>query len=267
MLGSLIVKPGDHPHLDDRDPADRLGLSGKTEAVREAASLVEELSILQNRLWAENRRSVLLVLQGMDAAGKDGTIRHVFSGVNPQGCSVVSFKAPNGDELAHDYLWRVCRALPRRGSIGIFNRSHYEDIVTARMLGVIDEREARRRCRQVREFERMLVEEGTAVVKVFLHISGVEQRRRLQERLDNPEKHWKFNQADLAVRAQWDGYHERYEAALWATSTKVAPWFVVPADRKWVRNVAVARLLVTALRQLNPQIPPGDPALDGIRME
>ncbi|MFN8036617.1 MAG: polyphosphate kinase 2 family protein [Acidimicrobiia bacterium] len=264
MPDELVVKPGEQPGLARRDPAATLGLDGKDAAAKETSSLIAELAVLHNRLWAERRRSLLLVLQGMDASGKDGTIRHVFTGLNPQGCSVVSFKAPNDEELAHDYLWRVHALVPRRGYIGIFNRSHYEDVVTARMIGVIDDDEADRRCRQIRDFERTLVEEGTTIVKVFLHVSRAEQARRLQERLDDPEKRWKFNRADLDVRAQWDAYHQRYESALHHTSTEHAPWHVVPADRKWVRNVAVARLLVHALRRMDPKVPPGDPGLDGL---
>jgi len=267
MLSTLIVEPGKPARLGSRDPADHLGLENRDQADEQTASLIDELSMLHNRLWAEQKRALLLVLQGMDAAGKDGTIKHVFTGVNPQGCSVVSFKAPNDEDRAHDYLWRVHHVLPRRGAIGIFNRSHYEDVVTARMIGVIDDREAERRCRQIREFEQGVVEEGTAIVKVFLHVSSAEQRQRLQERLDDPEKRWKFNKADLDVRAAWDGYQQRYDAAISATSTKHSPWYVVPSDRKWVRNVAVARLLVHALREMDPKIPPGDPGLDGITVQ
>ena len=166
--------------------------------------------MLQNHLWGEHRRSVLLVLQGLDAAGKDGTIRHVFTGVNPQGCRVVSFKAPNDVEAAHDFLWRVHHVCPRAGEIGIFNRSHYEDVVTTFVLGLIDDKERRRRLRMVRDFEHLLVSQGTAIVKVFLHISKDEQRERLQARIDDPEKRWKFNPADLDTRAQWDAYQKAY---------------------------------------------------------
>lgn len=263
MLHQLVVKPGEPARLTERNPGDRLGLGDKQAAASRVDRLIAELVVLQNRLWAERQRALLLVLQGMDASGKDGTIRHVFTGVNPQGCVVSSFQAPDGAERAHDYLWRLHRACPERGHIGIFNRSHYEDVVTVRMLGRIDDAERDRRCRQIRDFERMLSEEGTRTIKVFLHISHDEQRQRLQERLDDPEKRWKFNAADLEARAQWDGYQHAYDAALTATSTNHAPWYVVPSDHKWVRNVAVAQLLVDVLREMRPRVPAGDPGLDG----
>ena len=202
------------------------------------------LDDLHDRLWAEARRSVVLVLQGMDASGKDGTIRRVLTGLNPQGCAVVNFKAPTTVDLAHDYLWRIHAATPARGILGVWNRSHYEDVVTARIIGAIDDDQCRRRFRHIREFERMLPDEGITMVKVFLHISKDEQRARLQARIDDPEKNWKFRRSDLDTRAQWDEYQERYEAAISATSTSWAPWYVVPADHKWVRDVAVATLLV-----------------------
>ena len=205
-----------------------------------------------------------MVLQGMDASGKDGTIRRVFTGVNPQGCDVTAFKAPSHDELAHDYLWRVHARCPRRGEIGIWNRSHYEDIVTVHVRGLIDDERRDRRIRHVRHFEELLHDEGTTVLKLFLHISHDEQRRRLQRRLDDPEKRWKFDPSDLEARDQWDAYQEEYERAITGTSTPHAPWYVVPADHKWVRDVAVARLLVATLRDLRPEIPPPLPSLDGI---
>ena len=198
---------------------------------------------------------MLLVLQGLDASGKDGTIRSVFTGINPQGFRVVSFKAPSSRERAHDYLWRIHNALLRRGQIGIFNRSHYEDIVTVRVRELAPRSVWRRRPGHVNEFERLLSEEGTTIVKVYLHLSKEEQRERLQERVDSPEKRWKFREDDLDNRRLWADYMEAFEDTITETSTEWAPWYVVPTDRNWVRNVAVASLLVETLRELDPQIP------------
>jgi PPK2 family polyphosphate:nucleotide phosphotransferase len=204
---------------------------------------------------------VLLVLQGMDASGKDGTIRHVLTGVNPQGCRVVSFREPAATELAHDYLWRVHAACPLRGEIAIFNRSHYEDVVAARVRGLAPRHVWERRFEHIRAFERLLRDEGTEVVKVFLHVSRDEQRTRLQERLEDPEKRWKFQPGDLDDRRHWDEFIAAYEDAIHETSTEWAPWYVVPADHNWVRNLAVAELLVAALERLDPKLPEPDPGL------
>jgi PPK2 family polyphosphate:nucleotide phosphotransferase len=263
----LRVDPGDAPRLVARDTASRLGLGGKAEA---SVELDEQLTLLrswQDRLWAERARAVLLVLQGLDASGKDGTIRRVFTGLNPQGCRVAAFAAPSTLESEHDYLWRVHAALPRRGEIGIFNRSHYEDLVTASLLGSISPATRRRRIRHVRDFERMLVDEGTVLVKVFLHVSKAEQRTRLQARLDDPAKRWKFDPTDLETRRRWDDVMALYEEVIGATSTRWAPWHVVPADHRWVRDVAVATLLVRALEQLDPRHPTPRPGLEGIVVE
>ena len=199
-LAPLQVPSGKAPRLDRRDPGDRLGLTDKASAREQRDAVLDELEVLHGRLWAEAKRSVLLVLQGLDTAGKDGTIRRVLTGVNPQGCSVTSFKAPTTLELEHDYLWRVHNACPARGRLGVFNRSHYEDVVAARVLGVIDDRRCRRRYRHLRDFEQMLTDEGTTLIKVFLHISREEQRQRLQARLDDPTKRWKFKVDDLEAR-------------------------------------------------------------------
>lgn len=264
MLDTLLVSPREGSRLQMRDPGDRLGLADKASAAATVAARLDELSMLQNRLWAESSRSLLLVLQGMDAAGKDGTIRRVLSGVNPQGCRVSSFKVPCEHELDHDYLWRVHAACPGRGEIGIFNRSHYEDVVTTHVLGLIDAEARERRLRHVREFERMLCDEGTTVVKVFLHISKSEQRERLQARVDDPEKRWKFRLEDLATRERWHDYQVAYEEAIDATSTDWAPWYVVPSDHKWVRDVAVASLLASTLAGLDPQPPQPTENIDGV---
>jgi PPK2 family polyphosphate:nucleotide phosphotransferase len=267
MLDRLRVAPGDAARLDDRDPRDDLGLTDKASAKDVGENLLGELFDLQRLLWAEDRRSVLLVLQGMDTSGKDGTIRRVFTGLNPQGVHVASFKKPTEHELDHDYLWRVHAACPPRGSLGIFNRSHYEDVGIVRVNRWIDEDEVQRRFGQIRRFEQHLADNGTAIRKVFLHISKDEQRERLQERIDTPEKHWKFNLDDLEARKQWDDYMRAYEDAITATSMEDAPWFVVPADRKWVRDVAVTTILADALRSMDLRPPEPDPALRGIVVE
>ena len=267
VLDGLRVDPGDAAGLGRRNPASRLGLGDKPAGQARSEQLLAALDGLHNRLWAEARRSVVLVLQGMDASGKDGTIRRVLTGLNPQGCSVVNFKEPTDIDIAHDYLWRVHAVAPARGILGVWNRSHYEDVVAARCNGVIDDEQCRKRHRQIRAFERMLHDEGTSVVKVFLHISRDEQRARLQARIDDPAKNWKFRRSDLEARDRWDDYQGRYEEAITATSTEWAPWYVVPSDHKWVRDVAVASLLVDVLRGLDPQIPDPEPGLEGLVVE
>jgi len=267
VLEGLRVQPGDAADLAGRNPASRLGLGDKVNGQARSEEILQVLDGLHNRLWAEARRSVVLVLQGMDAAGKDGTIRRVLTGLNPQGCAVVNFKVPTDVDLAHDYLWRVHAAAPARGILGVWNRSHYEDVVAARCIGAIDDEQCRLRHRHIRSFERMLSEEGTSVVKVFLHISKDEQRARLQARIDDPAKNWKFKHSDIDARAEWDDYQARYEEAITATSTDWAPWYVVPADHKWVRDVAVATLLVDVFSELDPQIPDPEPGLEGLVVE
>ncbi|HLM17527.1 MAG TPA: PPK2 family polyphosphate kinase [Acidimicrobiia bacterium] len=267
LTDALRVTPGDAAGLSKRNPASRLGLGEKADGQTRRAELAVVLEDLHNRLWAEARRAVLLVLQGMDASGKDGAIRRVLTGLNPQGCSVVNFKEPTTLDFAHDYLWRVHANTPARGLLGVWNRSHYEDVVTAFCIGAIDERQTRRRYRQIRGFERMLTEEGISVVKVFLHVSKEEQRARLQARIDDPAKNWKFRRSDLDTRRKWDDYQVQYDAAITATSTSWAPWYVVPADHKWVRDVAVGTLLVDELSALDPQIPDPEEGLEGLVVE
>jgi PPK2 family polyphosphate:nucleotide phosphotransferase len=264
LLTGLRVEPGDAADLVRRNPAARLGLVEKAAGQTRGHELQDVLDSLHNRLWAEARRSVILVLQGMDASGKDGTIRRVLTGLNPQGCSVVNFKEPTTLDVAHDYLWRIHANTPARGILGVWNRSHYEDVVTARCIGAIDERQCRRRYRHIRAFERMLVDEGVTVVKVFLHISKEEQRARLQARIDDPAKNWKFRHSDIEARKHWDQYQAQYEEAITATSTSWAPWYVVPADHKWVRDVGVASLLVEVFTALDPQIPDPESGLEGL---
>ena len=264
MIESIRIDPGSKPHLLKRDTADRLGLKDKEHAGARLDALHVRLERLQQRLFAESRHALLLVLQGLDASGKDGVIRRVFEGVNPQGCRVVSFKAPTSTELQHDYLWRVHASLPARGDIGIFNRSHYEDVVAVRLLELAPETVWRRRPRQIVAWERMLVEEGTTIVKVFLNVSKEEQRVRLQERLDDAEKRWKFRKRDLEVRARFDDYLRAYDDVIEQTSTAHAPWYVVPADRNWVKATAVAELLVAALERIDPKLPEPEDGLEGL---
>jgi PPK2 family polyphosphate:nucleotide phosphotransferase len=262
----LLVKPGKPAALAERDPAATLGLSGKDAAGEEASRLAGELRGLQERLYAEGRRALLVVLQGLDASGKDGAVRSVFAGVNPQGCHVTSFKAPSELELDHDYLWRVHAACPRRGEIGIFNRSHYEDVGVVRVKQLVPEEVWRRRYRHIRELERTLVDEGTTVLKLFMHISKDEQARQLQQRLDDPTKTWKFRLGDLDDRKLFDDFVVAYDEAITETSTEWAPWHVVPCDHRWVRDVAVATLVVETLRDMDPQYPEPPPELRGVHV-
>ncbi len=263
MVEELRVEPGSQARLADRDPRDTLGLD-KARARELRSGLIERLDTLQRRLFAEGTRSLLLVLQGQDASGKDGVIRSVFTGVTPQGCRVISFRAPHEGELAHDYLWRVHAQLPARGELAIFNRSHYEDVVTVRVRRLAPEEVWRRRTGHIREWERMLTDEGTTLVKAFLHVSEEEQRQRLQERIDDPEKRWKFQREDLQARERFDEYLAAYEDAITETSTEWAPWHVVPADRNWLKALVVAQLLVDALERMDPRLPEPEPGIDGL---
>ncbi len=256
----LRVPGGGRFDLASRSTDETFGWD-KDAAKAELEEVKQRLDMLQARLYAEGSRSVLLVLQAQDAAGKDGTIRSILSGLNPAGVGVTSFKVPGGRDVQHDYLWRVHAACPAKGEIGVFNRSHYEDVLVVRVHGSVPRKVWGKRFRQINEFERMLVEEGTTVVKCFLHVSKDEQRERLQQRIDNPEKQWKFRSGDLADRAKWREFIAAYEDALAATSTSWAPWFVVPADRNWVRNLAVAKLLLHALEGLDPQLPAPEPGI------
>jgi PPK2 family polyphosphate:nucleotide phosphotransferase len=264
VIDALRVAPGTAPEIAARDTRDDLGLGDKAAAKEVRRALTDRLDELQGRLFAEGKRSVLLVLQGLDASGKDGVIRSVFSGVNPQAVRATSFRVPTETERAHDYLWRVHAALPPRGTIGVFNRSHYEDVVAVRMHGLAPEETWRRRPAHIREFERMLADEGTMLVKVFLNVSKDEQRVRLQERIDDPAKRWKFRRDDLEVRERFDDYVAAWEEVVTETSSEWAPWYVVPGDRNWVKSTAVATLLVAALEELDPQRPEPEPGLEGL---
>lgn len=228
----------------------------KAQDALELTRLANEINALQDILNAEGKRKILLVLQGMDASGKDGTVRHVFSECDPLGIRLASFKAPSSDELAHDYLWRVHQQVPKAGELVIFNRSHYEDVLIVKVHDWIDDAECQRRYAQINDFERLLSETGTTIIKCFLHISKEEQKARLQERLDDPTKTWKFNPGDLKERALWPNYMQAYEQALKATSTQYAPWYVIPADSKTNRNLLISRLLLNALNDMKLSYPP-----------
>jgi PPK2 family polyphosphate:nucleotide phosphotransferase len=264
MIHGLRVDPGKKAGIAYRDPGDRLGLEDKQAGKKRLEALHKELGDLHDRLFAEARRSVLLVLQGIDASGKDGVIRSVFTGLNPQGCRVVSFRAPTSTELQHDYLWRVHAQLPARGEICIFNRSHYEDVVAVRMLELAPKEVWSRRPGHIVEWERMLHDEGTALLKVFLNVSKEEQRKRFQERVDDPKKRWKFRKDDLEVRKRFDDYVRAWDDVIGETSTDWAPWYVVPADHNWVKAVAVAELLVTVLEGLKLRYPDPEDGVEGL---
>ncbi|MEJ7582925.1 MAG: polyphosphate kinase 2 family protein [Acidimicrobiales bacterium] len=252
------VRPGRDPGLDAiaTDTTDGApGGGDKTETVKATGELSERLGELQGRLWAEGRRSLLVVLQAMDAAGKDGAVKHVFRGVNPMGVHAVAFTAPTHPELAHDFLWRINRELPERGDIGIFNRSHYEDVLIVRVDELVPESVWRPRFDAIRSFEKHLVSEGTTIVKVYLHISKEEQAKRFRARLEDPAKNWKFAPGDLEVRQRWGDYRAAYTEAIKRTATADAPWYVIPADRKWYRNWAMSTVLVETLERMDPKYP------------
>lgn len=250
------------------DPGAKPFSSGdKAQDKARVEELALELDALQNLLYADKRFKLLVVLQGTDTAGKDGTVRGVFGRMSALGVHAVGWKAPTELERAHDYLWRIHQQVPGAGELTVFNRSHYEDVLVPVVNGWITPAQQRQRFAHINDFERMLSETGTVIVKFMLHISKDEQRQRLQERLDDPAKHWKFDQGDIAVRKQWDDYQRAYEQLLPATHTPWAPWTVVPADSKTHRNLMVATLLRAVLQRLDLRYPPGDPALDGIRIQ
>ncbi len=249
------VEPGTRVKLGDIDADDTNDYNDKTAAEAKLAEDVKRLTVLQDRLYAENRRALLVVLQAMDTGGKDGTIKHVMSGVNPTGCEVTSFKAPSEEELDHDFLWRIYRRLPRRGNIGIFNRSHYEDVLVVRVHRLVPPEEWKPRYDQINRFEQLITDMGTTILKFYLHIDKKEQKRRIRERLDDPDKQWKFTAADLAERRHWEDYQEAYEDAISKTSTPWAPWHIVPANKKWYRNLVVARTIVKTLEKMDPRPP------------
>ncbi|MBN2394666.1 MAG: polyphosphate kinase 2 family protein [Anaerolineae bacterium] len=259
------VKPGTQVDLSQWSPNDKAMFDkGKSEGKEAMKALNRRLEVLQELLFAEGKRKVLIVLQAMDTGGKDGVIRWVFDRVNPQGVKVASFKAPTPEELAHDYLWRVHKHTPGKGEIVIFNRSHYEDVLVVRVHNLVPREVWGRRYAHINAFERMLAEEGTTILKFFLHISMDEQKERLQARLDEPEKNWKFNVGDLKERALWVDYTRAYEAVLSKTSTEWAPWYIVPANRKWYRNLVISDVLVKTLEGFDMHYPEPEENLDEV---
>lgn len=260
-----LVAPGTKVDLSTFDPRATPGFAGDKDAsVEPLAALQLRIAELQDVLYAQGKHPVLVVLQAMDTGGKDGTVRHVFGRVDPIGVRAVSFKAPSEAELAHDYLWRVHAHVPGNGELVVFNRSHYEDVLVVKVNGWVSDDQIEKRYEHIRAFEQMLVDEGTTIIKCFLHISRDEQRERLQARLDDPTKQWKFSRGDLDVRAQWDEYQTVYGQAITATSTAAAPWHIIPADRKWYRNLAVASLVVDTLEGLSMTYPAPEAGLDGL---
>jgi PPK2 family polyphosphate:nucleotide phosphotransferase len=276
LTSGKLVKPyrvqhGKHFRLRDYDPAPTAGVSSKEEGEKLLAKGVAKLADLQDRLYASDHWALLLIFQAMDAAGKDGAIKHVMSGVNPQGCQVYAFKAPSSEELDHDYLWRTMKCVPERGRIGIFNRSYYEEVLVVRVHpeilrsqrvppSLVTKHIWKERFEDIRAFERYLTRNGILIQKFFLHVSKKEQKRRFMERLDNPEKNWKFSAADVRERACWDDYMDAYEDMIGHTATPEAPWHVIPADNKWFTRIAVAAAVVDALEDLNLAYPAVDDA-------
>ncbi len=262
-IASLRIAPNKPFSLEAHDPSATLGWH-KEAAKVELDQAKLRLDVLQQRLYAEEKHSVLLVLQAMDAAGKDGTIRSILAGLNPAGFQVANFGVPGGPETQHDYLWRVHAKVPAKGRIGIFNRSHYEDVLVVRVKSFVPRAVWSKRYDHIRGFEDLLGEEGTKVVKCFLNVSKDKQRERLQERIDDPEKRWKFRAGDLDDRKLWPKYQQAYQEAIERTTTAAAPWYVVPADRNWVRNLAVAKILLHHLEKLDPQLPPPEEGMEGL---
>lgn len=257
---SYRVEPGQSIRLADLDPGDTDGYTDKHAAEHETKKQTERIEDLQARLYAENRQSLLIILQAIDTGGKDGTIRHVFSGVNPQGCRVWSFKQPSTEELEHDFLWRYHARVPERGMMTIFNRSQYEDVLVVRVHELVPEETWRERYAMINSFERMLTLNNISIVKFFLHISREEQKQRLESRLENPDKRWKFSLGDLKERALWDRYRAAFEDAINNCSTDYAPWYVIPANKKWYRDLVVSRTIADTLEAMNPQYPKAEVA-------
>ncbi len=268
-LEKYWVKPGTKLDLGKVDAGEKSLFSGpdRMDFAPQFDELQDELQDLQKKLYAQNKHRILVVMQAMDTGGKDGCIKHVFSRIDPQGIHVRSFKKPSEEEMSYDFLWRVHSKVPYRGQLVIFNRSHYEDIVAVRVKKIFPDEVWKRRQRHIVEFERMLAEEGTTIVKIFLHISKAEQKRRLEARLANPMKHWKINPDDLVDRAHWDDFMTAYDDVITKTSTEFSPWYVVPADRKWYRNLCVARIMLDTLKKLNMEFPPINWDPKSIRIE
>lgn len=267
-MNKFLVEPGKKFKLAEWDPSDTGGgIGGKEDARLEISTLNKKLEELQELLYAEHKHKVLVILQAMDTGGKDGAIRHVFEGVNPQGTRVANFKEPTGDELDHDFLWRVHKQVPAKGEIVIFNRSHYEEVLIVRVHKLVAQEVWSKRYDQINDFEQLLVETGTTILKFYLHIDKDEQKERLEARLEDPKKHWKFRKDDLQERKLWDEYMQAYEDALSKTSTKVAPWYIVPANHKWYRDLVISKILVDTLEGLNMKFPEPEEDLEGVVVE
>lgn len=262
-----VVPPGTPVSLDKGKAKGKSFCDDRAVADAEFHALRAELAETQNRFYAERKHKLLIVFQAMDAGGKDGTIRNVFRGVNPQGVKVTSFKAPSSLERSHDYLWRIHQATPAKGMIGIFNRSHYEDVLVVRVDQLVEKSIWKQRYEQINQFEHFLHSTGTTILKFFLHISKNEQRKRFEERRDLPEKHWKFSVEDLAKRKQWEDYMAAYEDVLFRCSTEWAPWYIIPSNQKWYRNLAVSRIIMAHLRRLDPQFPTPEIGLENITIQ
>ena len=258
------VEPGRPVSLADVNPGETEHYCKNKDVAKELEAQRKRIRNLQERLYAENERGLLVVLQAMDTGGKDGTIKHVFEGINPQGCRVSSFKAPSAEEANHDFLWRYHKSVPAKGRIGIFNRSHYEDVLVVRVKGIVPEEVWRERYGLINDFERGLALSGITVLKFFLSISKVEQKRRLQARLDDPDKLWKFSSNDIKERVFWDAYQRAFEDTINNCSTEYAPWYVVPASTKWYRNLVVARTIADTLEALDPRYPPAEEGLENV---
>lgn len=251
----LIVKPGKKVKLSKWDPEDTLGWDKDHKTKEDLEKTIERIDKLQYLMYAEHKRTLLIVLQGLDAAGKDGTIRHVMSGVNPQGCTVTSFKKPSPEEMAHDYLWRVHKAVPEFGDIGIFNRSVYEDVLVVRVHNLVPKQVWSKRYDQINEFEKLLHDNHVKILKFFLHIGKDEQKKRFQQRIDDPDRRWKISEADFDERRFWDEYVDAYETALTKCSTEHAPWFIIPSNKKWFRNLAVSHIIAETLEAMHMKFP------------
>ena len=261
------VKPGENIRLARIDANDTGKFKDKQEANELLAENIRRMAELQHMLYAQGKHALLIVLQAMDAGGKDGTIRRIMSGVNPQGVRVTSFKKPTEEELAHDFLWRVHRAVPRRGMIGIFNRSHYEDVLIVRVHNLVPQEVWKTRYDHINNFERLLTDHGVTILKFYLHISKDEQKDRFLSRLEQPHKRWKFNPADLAERTWWDDYMKAFEEVFDQCSPKTAPWYIVPANKKWYRNLVISEMIVKTLQDLNLRFPDPVTNLDNIVIE
>jgi PPK2 family polyphosphate:nucleotide phosphotransferase len=261
------VRPHEKVNLSKRDPGDTAGFGNEEKCEAALAKNVKDLFALQTLLAASAEYSVLIVLQAMDAGGKDGTIRHVMTGLNPQGCRVTSFKVPNDKEARHDFLWRIHEAAPMHGEVGIFNRSHYEDVLVVRVHKLVPKSVWQARYDQINEFEKMLVENNTVILKFFLHISKDEQKKRIEQRIQDPLKNWKLAEADFAERRHWGDYQEAYEDALSKCSTKHAPWYIIPANKKWFRNLAVSQIIEDRMRGLKMKYPAPKVDLTKVKIE